>query len=147
MCLLLLQSANAAELMRHEPNMRKMLEGFHLVKCIRKIVTVGDGSVIRHEDCFVPRNEGTETVCNLVNPRGRVPRQRNRTESHHRFLTEHLVERPSRAREGRCNRRMGVDDRVNVPSPRIYREMHPDFTRYFSGAGELSAAQIDDHYI
>src|ERR1700683_2926830 len=147
MCLLRFQSAHAAELMRYESNMRKMLQGLHLVKRISEVTSVRHGAVVRHEDCFVPRNEGTETVRHFARSRGRVPCQRNRTESHHRFLTEHLVERPPCACEGRCNRRMGMDDRINVRSSRVNREMHPDFTGYLSGAGELPTIQIDCHYV
>jgi len=125
----------------------QMLDYLHLLKGFQYGFAVTDCAMIGHKDSVMVWDERGETSCHLCGSRCGVICQRDHTESHHSFLTQHLFQSPADAGEGRRDRRMRMNDRCDIVSVPVDCKMHTDLASHLSVSIELSSLKIDDDHV
>lgn len=142
-----LEELGGAESIGYETDVGKVFEGLHLMEGIEKIVAVGYGPMIRHQDGGVIGDKGQEAIRELIGPGGGIGGQRHGPERHNSFSAYGLIERSSGAGEAGGDGRVGVDDGVDVLSTPIDSEVHANFAGHLSRSGSLGSVQVDDRHI
>src|SRR6266513_50796 len=103
--------------------------------------------MIGQKDGVMIWDERGKTRGHLFGSRRGIRCQWDYPESHHSFLTQHLVQSPAHAGECRRDRRMRMNNRCDIVSMSIDCEMHTDLASRLPVSIEMSSLKIDDNYV
>jgi hypothetical protein len=130
-----------------EADLGEVLYGFGLHEGIFEGESAGEEAVVGEENGVMVGDEWLKTGSYFFGAGGGVRGERNEAGGHEDLRADGLIEWDSAGREGGGDRRMGVDDGLDIRTQAIDGEVHSNLAGDFARAGYLLAVVIDDDHV